>query len=107
MHLLLPIPMGIAAGLFFGKTIGIYTSTWFAVRFKISSLPKEFTKIGLFGISLIAGVGFTMSLFIGGLAFGSSVEYAEFVRIGVLMGSIISGLLGYFMLRSAYEKQVN
>ena len=101
-HLLLPIPMGIAAGLLFGKTIGIYTSTWLAVKFKISSLPKEFTEIGLLGISLIAGVGFTMSLFIGGLAFSNSVEYAEFVRIGVLMGSIISGLLGYLVLRSSY-----
>lgn len=102
-HLLFPIPVGIAAGLFFGKTIGIYTSTWLAVKFKIASLPKEFTKIGLLGISLIAGVGFTMSLFIGGLAFGSNVEHSEFVRIGVLMGSIVSGLLGYFILRSTYS----
>lgn len=102
-HLLLPIPLGIAAGLFFGKMIGIYTSTLLAVKFKISSLPKEITKIGLFGMSLIAGVGFTMSLFIGGLAFGDSVEYADCVRIGVIAGSIASGLLGYFILRSIYR----
>ena len=104
-HLLLPIPVGTAAGLFFGKMIGIYTSTLLAVKLKLSSLPKEITKIGLFGISLIAGVGFTMSLFIGGLAFGSNVEYAEFVRIGVLLGSILSGSFGYFILRSVYEKK--
>lgn len=103
-HLLLPISMGISAGLFFGKLIGIYTSTLLAVKLKLSSLPKEITNTGLLGISLIAGVGFTMSLFIGGLAFGGNVEHAEFVRIGVLMGSIISGLLGYFILQSAYKK---
>jgi len=61
--------MGIVAGLFFGKMIGIYTSTFLAVKLKIASLAKEITKIGLFGISLIAGVSFTMSLFIGRLAF--------------------------------------
>ncbi len=103
-HLLLPIPIGIASGLFLGKLIGIYTSTLLAVKLKLSSLPKEITKTGLLGISLIAGVGFTMSLFIGGLAFGSNVEYAEFVRIGVLLGSILSGSFGYFILRSVYEK---
>jgi NhaA family Na+:H+ antiporter len=106
-HLLFSIPMGIAVGLLFGKVIGIYFSTFLAVKFKIASLPKEITKIGLFGVSLIAGVGFTMSLFIGELAFGSSVEYAELVRIGVLMGSILSGSFGYFILRAVYrEKQM-
>src|SRR3990167_10955041 len=102
-HLLLPIPMGIAAGLLFGKMIGIYTSIFLAVKFKIASLPKEITKVGLFGMSLIAGVGFTMSLFIGGLAFGSNKEYVELIRIGVLMGSAFSGFLGYLILNSAYR----
>lgn len=101
-HLFLPIPMGIATGLLFGKMIGIYSSTLLAVKFKISSLPKKITRLGLCGISLIAGVGFTMSLFIGGLAFGSEAGYAELVRIGVLMGSILSGLLGYFILHRVY-----
>ena len=95
--------MGIAAGLFFGKMMGIYTSTLLAVKFKIASLPKDITKIGLLGMSLIAGVGFTMSLFIGGLAFGSHSEYAEFVRMGVLTGSLLSGVCGYFILRFVYQ----
>lgn len=99
--------MGIAAGLFFGKMIGIYTSTSLAVKLNLCSLPKEITKIGLLGISLIAGVGFTMSLFIGGLAFGSNVEHFEFVRIGVLVGSIVSGLFGYIILRVIYKKRMN
>ena len=102
-YLLLPVPMGIAAGLFFGKMMGIYTSTLLAVKFKIASLPKDITKIGLLGMSLIAGVGFTMSLFIGGLAFGSHSEYAEFVRMGVLTGSLLSGVCGYFILRFVYQ----
>ncbi|MDP1575042.1 MAG: Na+/H+ antiporter NhaA [Coxiellaceae bacterium] len=102
-HLLLPIPMGIAGGLLFGKMIGIYTSTLLAVKLKLSLLPRDITKVGLFGMSLIAGVGFTMSLFIGGLAFGANIEHAEYVRIGVLIGSMMSGLLGYFMLCYAYK----
>ena len=101
-NLFLPIPMGIAAGLFFGKLIGIYSFTLLAVKLKIASLPKEITRLGLCGITLTAGVGFTMSLFIGGLAFGSQAQYAEYVRIGVLTGSFISGLLGYLVLRGVY-----
>lgn len=103
-----PIPLGIAAGLFFGKLIGIYGSTMLAVQCKVSSLPAGITKLGLFGMSLIAGIGFTMSLFIGGLAFDQHGHYMEQVRVGVLMGSFLSALFGYIVLRKVYwAKKIN
>ena len=79
-----------------------------AVKCKISSLPTDITKLGLCGMSLIAGIGFTMSLFIGGLAFSTHSDYLEHVRVGVLIGSFFSALLGYFVLRNAYGiKKIN
>src|SRR3990167_6729570 len=102
-HFFQAIPLGIACGLFFGKQIGIWTTTMLSVRFGISPLPKHLTPLGLYGMSLIAGVGFTMSLFIGTLAFHSVPPYAAYVRMGVIFGSIFSGLLGYWILRVAYR----
>ncbi|PIZ05197.1 MAG: Na+/H+ antiporter NhaA [Gammaproteobacteria bacterium CG_4_10_14_0_8_um_filter_38_16] len=102
-HFISPIPIGIGLGLFIGKQVGIWLSTIMAVKFKLARLPRNMTRLGLYGISLIAGVGFTMSLFIGTLAFGSDLQHAEFVRVGVLTGSLCSGLLGYFILRLAYR----
>lgn len=75
-----------------------------AVRLKIARLPHMATGLGIYGISLVAGVGFTMSLFIGGLAFGHSPSgYAEQVRLGVIGGSLLAGLLGFLVLRWAYR----
>lgn len=99
-----PIPLGIACGLFFGKQIGIWVATMLGVRLGISQLPKNVTPFGLYAISLVAGVGFTMSLFIGTLAFHSVPPFAAYVRMGVILGSFFSGLLGYWMLRLAYPK---
>ncbi len=96
------VPLGIALGLFFGKQIGIFGAVWLAVKTNIAVLPSDATWRKIYGISLICGVGFTMSLFIGKLAFedvASHVQYLMFVRIGVLLGSLVSGLLGYFVLR--------
>lgn len=101
-HVFQPIPMGIAFGLFFGKQIGIWLATMLGVRLGMSPLPRDVTPLGLYGMSLIAGVGFTMSLFIGALAFHSITVYAAFVRMGVILGSMLSGMLGYWVLRWAY-----
>ena len=103
-HLFSALPLGIAAGLFFGKQIGIWGVSMLAIKCKIARFPEGMTNLGLYGVSALAGVGFTMSLFIGGLAFGDSHEYAVFVRFGVLLGSILSGILGYFVLHFLHPK---
>lgn len=81
------VSLGIMLGLFLGKPIGIMLTSWLFIRFGGLSLPEGVTWQQLFGVSLLCGVGFTMSLFIGGLAFtGQGTEYASVVRVGVLGG---------------------
>lgn len=92
-----PIPLGIAAGLFLGKQLGIFSATWFAVRFGIADLPPGSSWRQVWGVAILGGIGFTMSLFIGTLAFPHP-EYAAPVRIGVLLGSLASAVLGYLVL---------
>lgn len=92
-----PITLGIAAGLFLGKQIGVFSFCWAAIKLNIAKLP-EGGWAGLYGVAALTGVGFTMSLFIGSLAF-EGVEAANKVRLGILMGSIASAILGYSLLR--------
>jgi len=94
------IPLGIALGLFLGKQIGILSFTWAAVRLGIARLPDGATWLQVYGVSVLGGIGFTMSLFIGTLAFTSAEEGAA-VRLGVLAGSVLSALFGYLILRVA------
>ena len=96
--LLAPIPLGIALGLFFGKQLGVFGFAWLAARAGICRLPDGANWLQIYGISLLAGIGFTMSLFIGTLAFADP-EHAAAVRLGVLSGSILSALAGYTILR--------
>ncbi len=93
-----PVPLGIAAGLFFGNQIGIFGLTWLGVRLGLCRLPPGVGWLHVYGASALAGVGFTMSLFIGTLAFDDPAQQAA-VRLGVLSGSLMSGLLGYAVLR--------
>ncbi len=103
-QLLAPIPFGIAGGLFIGKQIGVLGATWLAVRLGVARRPHGSTWMGIYGIALVSGIGFTMSLFIGGLAFGHlDQQYINMVRVGVLFGSLISGLLGYIVLRCCHQ----
>jgi Na+:H+ antiporter, NhaA family len=97
---LAPLPLGIALGLFMGKQIGIFGSVWCAAKLGLSVRPKDASWLQVYGIALLCGIGFTMSLFIGGLAF-SDPAVGDAVKIGVLMGSIASALLGYLVLRFA------
>ena len=92
------LPVAIALGLFLGKQIGIFGSVWIAVKLKIAAKPANASWAHIYGISLLCGIGFTMSLFIGGLAFPGAAE-AEGVKIGVLMGSLLSAIAGYAVLR--------
>lgn len=96
--LLEPLPLGIAFGLFFGKQLGVFGITWIAVRSGIAKLPKGASWAHIYGLACLTGVGFTMSLFIGGLAYSHESLMNE-VRLGVLLGSIASGVLGYTLLR--------
>lgn len=96
--LMSPVPMAIALGLFVGKQIGVFGFSWLAVRFRVCELPGDLTWVQMYGVALLAGIGFTMSLFIGTLAF-SDPEYARAVRLGVLSGSMLSAICGFIILR--------
>ena len=98
--LLAPLPLGIALGLIVGKQIGVFGLTMLMVKTGIAKMPHGVTALHIYGISCLAGVGFTMSLFIGGLSFADA-EMMNQVRLGVLSGSIVSGVLGYTALMLA------
>jgi Na+:H+ antiporter, NhaA family len=92
------LPMAVAAGLFFGKQIGIFGSVWIAVKSGVAQRPTGASWPQIYGVSLLCGIGFTMSLFIGGLAFDDAT-LSDGVKIGVLMGSLASALGGWLVLR--------
>lgn len=95
-----PIPLGIMVGLLLGKPMGIMLTAWLAVRTRVVSLPEGVHWMNLLGVACICGIGFTMSLFIGTLAFDETQAFADvYVRCGVLTGSFLSGLIGYAILR--------
>ena len=93
-----PLPLGIAAGLFVGKQVGIFAGVWAAVACGIAARPAGASWVQVYGTALLCGIGFTMSLFIGSLAFPNP-ELMDEVKIGVLMGSLVSALAGYLLLR--------
>ncbi len=98
-QVLAPVPLGIALGLFVGKQIGVMGMVWIGIRSRMARLPEGATWMHVYGVSLLTGVGFTMSLFIGMLGFEHYPEFADDVRLGVLGGSLLSGLAGYLVLR--------
>lgn len=101
--LVTPLPLGIAVGLFLGKQLGIFGSVWVAVKLGLAVRPKDANWVQVYGVSLLCGIGFTMSLFIGGLAFADTAQ-ADAVKIGVLMGSLASALAGYGILWASGPK---
>lgn len=94
-----PVSLGIALGLWVGKPVGVMLFSWIAVRFGFCTLPSKISWIEFYGMALLTGVGFTMSLFIGALSF-SEPEYQNIMKLGVLTGSVLSGILGYSVLRA-------
>ena len=100
-----PLPLGIALGLFLGKQLGIVGSVWLAVKLKIAARPKGASWMQVYGVALLCGIGFTMSLFIGGLAFNDAAQ-GDAVKIGVLMGSLLSAIAGYALLNFAGRKNI-
>jgi NhaA family Na+:H+ antiporter len=97
-----PVPMGIALGLFVGKQVGIFIPTWLVVVSGLAKMPTGTNWLQIYGASIVCGIGFTMSLFIGGLAFeAGDFYYAAAVRMGVMEASLAAALWGYFVLRYA------
>jgi Na+:H+ antiporter, NhaA family len=99
-----PLPLGIALGLFAGKQLGIFGSVWAAVKLGVACRPKDASWTQVYGVALLCGIGFTMSLFIGGLAFTDPAQ-GDAVKIGVLMGSLLSAIAGFLLLRIAASSQ--
>ncbi len=94
-----PVPFGIALGLFVGKQVGVFGFCWVAVRLKLARLPQGMSWGGLYGTAALCGVGFTMSLFIGSLAFEeTAINFLFDERLGIILGSLASGLVGFFVL---------
>lgn len=94
------VPLGVALGLVVGKQVGIFSLCWVAVRYGVTTLPKDMTYKALYGISALCGIGFTMSLFVGSLAFEETGVNRIFdERLGIIFGSLISGIIGYLVLK--------
>jgi NhaA family Na+:H+ antiporter len=96
-----PLPLGIAVGLFIGKQAGIFGSVWLMVKLGLATRLRGASWLQIYGVSLLCGIGFTMSLFIGALAFPSRPDLVEEAKLGVLLGSFVSALAGYAILRFA------
>ncbi len=103
--LLSPVPFGILCGLFFGKQIGVFLFSFLSVKLKIAEMPSNSNWIKFYGVGILTGIGFTMSLFVGNLAFANISGDLDGVKIGVLTGSFLSAFVGYFMLLIVTKKK--
>ena len=102
--LLSPVPLGILCGLFFGKQIGVLLFSFISIKFKFAEAPNNSNWLSLYGVSILTGIGFTMSLFVGNLAFIENTQYIDGVKIGVLTGSLLSTVFGYIILSMSLKK---
>lgn len=103
--LLHPVPLGIGLGLFIGNQVGVFGFSWIAIKLGIAKMPEAVSWGQLYGVALLCGIGFTMSLFIGSLAFEQGgPDYAVDDRLGILVGSLLSGILGYLVLKAFSTK---
>lgn len=97
-NLIDPVPLGVASGLLIGKQLGVFGVAALAIRFGVAKLPEGCSWLQLYGVALLCGIGFTMSLFIGALAFPNAPHLVDEVKVGVLLGSILSAILAVFVL---------
>ena len=102
--LLAPVPLGILLGLFFGKQIGVLLFSYISVKLKIADMPNNSNWLSVYGVSILTGIGFTMSLFVGNLAFIENTQYMDGVKIGVLSGSLLSTIFGFLLLLISAKK---
>jgi Na+:H+ antiporter, NhaA family len=106
-ELMHPVPVGIALGLFVGKQLGIFAFCWIAIKLGMAKLPTGSSWTTLYGTAVLCGIGFTMSLFIGSLAFDSHGGVATFdERLGIILGSLLSGVVGYLILNYSLSRPV-
>ncbi len=96
-----PVPMGIMLGLFIGKQLGVFGFSWLAIKLKLASLPEGSSWRQLYGVAVLTGIGFTMSLFVDSLAFSDSQVYKYADKLAILLGSFLSGVVGYLILRGS------
>ena len=96
--LLNKVPLGILLGLFVGKQLGVFIFSYVAIKTKIAQMPNNTSWYNFYGVGVLTGIGFTMSLFVGNLAFAENMQYMDGVKIGVLTGSLLSTLFGYFLI---------
>ena len=92
------VPLGILLGLFVGKQLGVFVFSYISIKLKIAQMPNNSNWFNFYGVGVLTGIGFTMSLFVGNLAFVESIQYMDGVKIGVLTGSLLSTLFGYFLI---------
>ena len=92
------VPLGIVLGLFFGKQLGVFVFSYISIKTKIAQMPNNSNWYNFYGVGVLTGIGFTMSLFVGNLAFVDNMQYMDGVKIGVLTGSLLSTLFGYFLI---------
>lgn len=98
------VPMGIMAGLFIGKQVGVFGFSWLAIKMGIASLPKESTWMQLYGVAVLTGIGFTMSLFVDTLAYNDTKLFHYADKLAILLGSLFSGVVGYLILKMAMKR---
>ena len=103
--LMAPVPLGILCGLFFGKQIGVFLFSYLSIKLKFAEMPSNSNWIKLYGVGILTGIGFTMSLFVGNLAFMENTQHMVGVKIGVLCGSLLSAFVGYFLLLITTNKK--
>ena len=92
------VPLGILLGLFVGKQLGVFIFSYISIKLKIAQMPNNSNWFNFYGVGILTGIGFTMSLFVGNLAFLENMHYMDGVKIGVLTGSLLSTLCGYFLI---------
>ena len=100
-QILTPVPLGIAAGLFIGKQIGVFGFSFIAIKLGLAKLPESSNFTQLYGVAVLTGIGFTMSLFVNSLAFSDPLQFMFADKLAILVGSGISGVIGYLILRAA------
>ena len=92
------VPLGIVVGLFLGKQLGVFIFSYVSIKLKVAQMPNNTSWYNFYGVGVLTGIGFTMSLFVGNLAFAENIQYMDGVKIGVLTGSLLSTLFGYFLI---------
>jgi len=104
--LLNKVPLGILLGLFVGKQLGVFVFSYISIKTKVAQMPNNSNWLNFYGVGILTGIGFTMSLFVGNLAFAENIQYMDGVKIGVLTGSLLSTLAGYFLILLTSSKKL-